>query len=171
MQSVNKIVNGELVLLSVSNLEDCVDGPGCTGGSIVSAYDYVKKNGINAASDYPQRYGTCQFQPDKIALKIRDYGVVNGTEDDLIEAIATIGPISVGVDVSDHFMYYVSGIFSDDTCVDNYINHYLLAVGYTKDAVILQNTWGSSWGENGYIRMKRGTSMCGLTTAGIYPIL
>jgi cathepsin L len=85
----------------------------------------------------------------------------------LKEAVGTAGPVSIAIDVTeDKFMLYKDGIFVDDTCknTENDLNHGVLIVGYgtnttddgtSMDYWIVKNSWGNSWGEDGYIRMAR----------------
>jgi C1A family cysteine protease len=60
--------------------------------------------------------------------------------------------------------YFSSGIFDDDTCKAGTINHGVVLVGYGRangtDYWIARNSWGTSWGLNGYILMKRNVNIC-----------
>lgn len=59
--------------------------------------------------------------------------VKSGNEDALKEAVATIGPVSIAIDVTeDKFMLYKDGVFVDDTCANGQddLNHGVLVVGY-----------------------------------------
>lgn len=100
--------------------------------------------------------------------------IKKGDEEALKEAIATVGPVSVAIDVTEEkFMLYKDGIFVDDTCSneENELNHGVLAVGYGTNTTtdgkemgywVVKNSWGPTWGENGYIRMARNlNNMCG----------
>jgi cathepsin L len=104
--------------LSEQNLVDCAkeDGSdGCNGGYPRSAFAYIKANhGIDTEKSYPYwgYDGVCHF--NKSGVGATDTGFVNitqGSESDLMKAIASIGPISVGIDASQPtFMFYSHGI-------------------------------------------------------------
>merc|ERR1712216_367902 len=92
----------------------------------------------------------------------------------LKEAISH-GPVSVAVDAMTSFQFYTGGIVSSNLCGAS-LDHGVLAVGYGTDKTglfgntdtnywKLKNSWGSKWGENGYIRLnadKDGTGQCGI---------
>lgn len=75
-------------------------------------------------------------------------------------------PVSVAVDGGNMHNYH-SGIFNSCT---TRLNLALLLVGMTDSYWTLKNSWGVSWGENGYIRISRGNT-CGVCMAGSYPIV
>lgn len=66
--------------------------------------------------------------------------------------------------VIERFCYFRSGIFDDDNCKNGTINHGVLIVGYGRanatDYWIVRNSWGTNWGQNGYILMKRNVNIC-----------
>jgi cathepsin L len=88
--------------------------------------------------------------------------VKSGDEEALKEALATAGPVSVAIDVTeDKFMLYKDGVFLDDTCKNGQdsLNHGVLVVGYGSDSSmkggvenldywIVKNSWGEKWGES-----------------------
>lgn len=47
----------------------------------------------------------------------------------------------------------------------------MLVVGYTKDAWILKNWWGSHWGENGYMKLKKRINRCGIANYAAYALV
>ncbi|XP_054164587.1 cathepsin L-like [Oppia nitens] len=64
------------------------------------------------------------------------------------------------------------GIFDDNTCNAEKISKSLLAVGYTPEYFILKNSWGTKWGEDGYIRLSRSkVNNCGVSQQAYYPVL
>lgn len=106
--------------------------------------------------------------------KITSTGQFSGDEDTLLEATATIGPISIAMDAS-YIGSYDSGIFSDEECTTWDLNHGVLIVGYGtengQDYWIVKNSWGDDWGENGYLRIRRGSNECGVTEDDNYAII
>jgi chitodextrinase/C1A family cysteine protease len=81
-------------------------------------------------------------------------------------AIMTYGVVDAAVYVTTAFQDYSGGIFSNTSttcssspCYNTPTNHAISLVGWGNDATagdywILRNSWGSSWGENGYMRIK-----------------
>jgi C1A family cysteine protease len=77
-------------------------------------------------------------------------------------------PVAVAVDASG-FQFYNGGIFSGPCSTTN-LNHGVLAVGYTGDSWKVKNSWGTGWGEAGYIRMAKGNT-CGILAAPSVPVM
>ncbi|XP_027882685.1 cathepsin L1 [Xiphophorus couchianus] len=176
--------SGQLVSLSEQNLVDCSKSfgtYGCSGAWMANAYDYVISNGLQTTDTYP--YTSVDSQPcfydSRLAVAhIRDYRFIpKGDEQALADAVATVGPITVAVD-ADHasFLFYSSGIYNEPSCNPNHLSHAVLLVGYGSeeghDYWIVKNSWGTSWGEGGYMRMARnGGNTCGIASYALYPIL
>nr|XP_046248667.1 procathepsin L [Scatophagus argus] len=175
---------GQLISLSEQNLVDCSKSYGtygCSGAWMANAYDYVISNGLQSTSTYP--YTSADTQPcyydSRLAVAhIRDYRFIpKGDEQALADAVATIGPITVTID-ADHssFLFYSSGIYNEPNCNPNNLSHAVLLVGYGseggQDYWIIKNSWGTSWGEGGYMRIIRdGRNACGLASYALFPIL
>ena len=96
----------------------------------------------------------------------------------LEEAVALVGPISVCINANSNFMGYSSGVFDDVTCTSGFddIDHCVLAVGYGTDAMsgkdywLVKNSWGTTWGDQGYIKMARNNmNQCAISTLASYP--
>ncbi|XP_056303677.1 procathepsin L [Danio aesculapii] len=175
---------GRLVSLSEQQLVDCSRSYGtygCSGAWMANAYDYVINNALESSDTYP--YTSVDSQPcfyeKKLAMAgISDYRFVPaGNEQALADAVATVGPVSVAIDADNpSFLFYSSGIYKESNCNPNNLNHAVLVVGYGSeegtDYWIIKNSWGTGWGEGGYMRMIRnGKNTCGIASYALYPII
>ncbi|CAF4479054.1 unnamed protein product, partial [Didymodactylos carnosus] len=111
-------------------------------------------------------------------------GFVNiekGNETALQIAIATVGPIGVAIDdLHDSFFFYSSGVYSEPACSTTEWSHTMTVVGYDtfnnrttkQDYYIVKNSWGETWGLNGYIWMSRNKkNQCGIANWASYPLV
>uniref|UniRef100_A0A8D0G9G8 Cathepsin K n=1 Tax=Sphenodon punctatus TaxID=8508 RepID=A0A8D0G9G8_SPHPU len=171
---------GKLLSLSPQNLVDCVtNNDGCGGGYMTNAFEYVKENrGIDSEDAYPYigQDESCMYSPTGKAAKCRGFREIpEGNEKALKRAVARIGPISVGIDASlSSFQFYSRGVYYDENCNAENINHAVLAVGYgaQKGAKhwIIKNSWGEDWGDDGYILMARNqNNACGIANLASFP--
>jgi len=93
--------------------------------------------------------------------------VGNGTQD----RIWSEGAIAVLIRVEDPFTMYSSGIF-DTWCSSAGINHAVALVGYTQAYFTAKNSWGTYWGESGYIRISRTAgSFCEYLSYSMWPLM
>jgi len=173
---------GKMVSLSEQNLVDCVTADeGCGGGLPSDAFKYVIKNsGIDTEASYPYkgRNGQCHYTgSDSGATFSKWVAVQSKSEDELKKAVATVGPVSVGIDAS-HFTFqlYKRGVYHSMFCSQTRLDHGVLVVGYGneggKDYWLVKNSWGKSYGEGGYIKMSRNrNNNCGIATMANYPLV
>ena len=182
IEGANAKKTGNLTSLSEQNLVDCAEDfgcEGCNGGWMNAAMEYVHFNrGIDSEDDYPYSAmdGTCQYIQNKSAATVKSVvNISRGDSDALLHAVATIGPISVAIDAEDDFQLYHSGIYTSTECDIESLDHGVLVVGYGVTSIgkkyyIIKNSWGTSWGMDGYIYWDRDVpNMCGIAQAASYP--
>ncbi|XP_047338431.1 low-temperature-induced cysteine proteinase-like [Impatiens glandulifera] len=183
IEGINALVTGDLVSLSEQELVDCDStNYGCDGGYMDYAFEWVISNGgIDSESDYPYTGtdGTCNTtKEDTKVVSIDGYTDVAEEESALLCAVAS-QPVSVGIDASGYdFQLYTGGIYDGD-CTDDpdNIDHAVLIVGYGSEGDeqywIVKNSWGTSWGIEGYIYIRRNTSetygVCAINAMASYP--
>ncbi|CAL5387394.1 unnamed protein product [Camellia sinensis] len=166
MEGINQLKNGNLISLSEQEPVDCnVDNNGCGGEG---NYPYVGQD------------GTCDStQATTSAAMIAGYeNVSSNNEQALLQAVPN-QPISIAIEVSgSNFKFYSSGVFIGN-CGTNF-DHVVTVIGYgaTSDGTkywLVKNSWGSRWGENGYMKIKRDVTanegLCGIAMQACYPIV
>ncbi|KAL1765065.1 cathepsin M-like [Sigmodon hispidus] len=128
---------GRLVSLSPQNLLDCSrpeGNLGCYEGNTYYAFEYVRHNGgLEAEATYPYeaKEGHCRYHSEHSAARVTGSMFVPNNEEALMHAVATIGPISIGIDASHKsFKLYKGGIYYEPKCRSDVINHSVLLVGY-----------------------------------------
>ncbi|CRK87046.1 CLUMA_CG000822, isoform A [Clunio marinus] len=180
----------KFVKLSEQNLIDCnrdddAGNYGCSGGDMVTAYNYMLSTdeSISLAENYPYKAGDafdCITDIEKSKYeKISSFESIQPGDEELLKKFcAKFGPIGIAVDASlASFQSYKEGVYFDDNCSSSTINHAVLLVGYGsdqktgKDFWLVKNSYGEKWGEDGYIRMARNSNNhCGITEFGVVPI-
>jgi cathepsin L len=144
------------------------------------AFKYIIANkGIDTETSYKYtaRDGTCKYSASNIGATLSSFKDVARSEQALTSAIQSVGPISVAIDASQKsFQFYKSGVYYESACSSTKLDHGVLAVGYgssgSSDYYIVKNSWGTSWGQQGYIWMARNkNNNCGIATSASYPIV
>jgi C1A family cysteine protease len=152
---------------SVQQVIDCSQGfgnNGCYNGRMDNTFNYVKAVGINTWAAYPYigYLQSCRVSSGFFRVN----GSIAISDCNSLSNALMIRPISVAVD-GQNFQSYRNGIFKN--CGTN-LSLAVLLVGMTDTYWTLKNSWGQSWGENGYIRIARGNT-CGICQAASYPIV
>merc|ERR1712086_392264 len=186
VEGINAIKNKKLVSLSEQQLVNCdVDGGdlGCKGGLPDNAFKYVESTGLTTESNYPYTSGGIFASSSRALLggkgkvcdkskltgdllKITGFKDVKG-ETQLAAAVAQ-QPVAVGID-GKSIQHYKSGIFTG-SCTGQ-IDHAVTVVGYGAGYWKVRNSWGTSFGEAGYIRITGGSDACSITNMASYPTM
>jgi Papain family cysteine protease len=170
--------------LSVQELVDCdtaIDD-GCIGGNPLLAFYYIHRYGLSSSSAYPYlgKENLCRRSNQKPIAAVEAWGLLTSNHEDNMEMVLRdIGPVAVGLNGADPtFLAYKGGVFDLSDC-DQLANHAMLIVGYGQDERddgtpvkfwIARNSWGRGWGEDGYVRIKRGSGgkavpgVCGIAS-------
>jgi hypothetical protein len=172
IESYAHLAGKGLKVLSAEQINQCdkEDG-GCNGGNTESAYEYVKcAGGIELDSDYPYtsgggRTGRCKFNSGRIAVSISGYHSVRRGESALKSALNE-GPASLCL-AAQSWQDYEGGIL--EKC-DNEVDHCVQGTGYSGSSYWrIRNSWGTRWGERGFIRIAQGKDLCKVSDDTTYP--
>jgi len=144
-----------------------------------NAFQWVEKNGIVGELSYPYTSGTgttgtCkQSKEAHKFVHITGYTDVPAKDENALKAAVSKQPVSVAIEADKSaFQLYKGGILDNSACGTN-LDHGVLVVGYgtdsSKDYWKVKNSWGTTWGEEGYIRMVRNKNQCGISQQPSYP--
>lgn len=144
----------------------------CDGGLPETAFTWLKSNGIMEEKDYTYKgyKGACKQDPSKFKMKITGYNILDSRDEDKIkDYLYETGPLAIGINANT-LQFYFGGILDSDDwmCDPDSLNHGVTLVGYGVQGStkywLIKNSWGSSWGEDGYFRILRGKGICGVNT-------
>ena len=182
MEGAWAIATGELVDLSEQQLVDCsvrYGNTGCNGGLMDNAFAYAIDKGMCDEKEEP--YAGVKEKCSKCTPKVFMRGCVDvepNNQVELLKAVA-MGPVSVAIEADTrYFQFYKSGVLDSIDCGVN-LDHGVLIVGYgvedNKPYWLVKNSWGSTWGEDGYVKILRSNStndrgVCGIASHASYPL-
>lgn len=174
-----QIATGSLQSLSEQQLVDCSKFPnmGCSGGNPQIAVSFETKHNVCSESSYPYTatHGTCKGDSACTAAipsgGVTGYNSVSQTKTDMMSALQQ-QPVTIAIEADQaSFQHYESGVLTAD-CGTN-LDHAVLAVGYGTDSGndywLVKNSWGTSWGSAGYIKIGSATNQCGVLNQAGYP--
>lgn len=184
VESANLIKNGGSAsdasnILSEQQLVDCSrKNNGCNGGLMDYGFQYLK--GLRAHGDdtessysYKAKSGRCAASKGTPShIKVTGYTDVRGGESSLKNAVGIVGPVSIAIEADQKaFQFYSGGVLTEGC--GQQLDHGVLLVGYGnddgQDYWIVKNSWGATWGEEGYINIAMGSNLCGISNQPSYP--
>jgi len=169
IESVWAIAGNPLVVLAPQQIVDCdtVD-QGCNGGWPYDAYEYViGAGGLELEKNYPYtaQDGTCKAKKSLEVAKIASYSYATKTKNETQMQLVTYNtaPLSICVDATT-WQTYTSGIITKNCGTQ--IDHCVQIVGWGQQGSVnyweVRNSWGTTWGEDGFIRVEIGKNLCAI---------
>lgn len=180
------ISSGQLIDLSEEQLVECAVGVsygshGCSGGQMEGAFKYVIEHGQCTDASYPYTSGTGKSgscQNCSPTAKLTSCYDVAPNDQISLKAAVLRQPVAVAIEAdTKYFQSYSSGVLTDPKCGTT-LDHGVLVVGYGEENGIkywlVKNSWSSSWGENGYVKIGRSDStndagICGIAMDPSFP--
>lgn len=173
------VAGGKLPSLSEQELVDCDnnDDHGCNGGLMDHAFTWVREHGgLCSEQEYAYHAKKEQCAICHPVVKVTGFTDVDPMNEKALQAAVAMQPVSVAIEADQRgFQLYKSGVF-DAECGAQ-LDHGVLVVGYGqedgKKFWKVKNSWGGTWGEQGYIRLAReigvDAGQCGVASVPSYP--
>ncbi|XP_050355645.1 cathepsin O-like [Nymphalis io] len=174
MEAMAAIDTGKLTTLSVQEVIDCagLGNSGCLGGDICLLLDWltITDTAIQPDNEYPLKLtdGVCQKKANATGVRVKSFTCDDliGSEEKILQLIATHGPVSVAVNALT-WQNYLGGVIQFHCSGSpKDLNHAVELVGYDISAdvpyYIAKNSWGKMFGTDGYILLAIGNNICGL---------
>jgi C1A family cysteine protease len=180
------ISKGQLIDLSEEQLVECATGipygsHGCQGGEMEGAFKYIIQHGQCSLASYPYTSGNGQSGMCKSCSSVAHISSCSDVKpnDQLsLKAAVAQQPVSVAISADTKlFQSYSSGVITSSSCYTS-LDHGVLAVGYGIENGIkyflVKNSWGTTWGDNGYVKIARSDStndggICGIAMQPSFP--
>lgn len=165
LEGLSFLSNGDLQSFSEQQLVDCSGKYGnmaCNGGLMDNAFKFVIDNGIVHEDEYTYKAVKQTCKQATGDFKISAFTDIKNC-DDLASSLAD-RPVSIAADAT-NWSRYSKGVFNN---CSTRLNHGILLTGLTDEAWVVKNSWGTSWGEKGFIRLARGNT-CGICNMASYP--
>ena len=182
-EGAEAIATGTLEKYSEQQLVSCSSNGcnGCNGGWYTCGWDTIRDNGAASetswpylsGADYNSRTGQCSVSQASGA-RVASYANATPNSAAGLKAAVDTAPTSVAIRAGwNGFQSYAGGIFTGEGCPSG-VDHAVVAVGYGSengtDYWIVRNSWGTWWGESGYIRMAitDGAGVCSIQSSPSY---
>jgi C1A family cysteine protease len=177
------IAKGQLVDLAEQELVDCATGisygsHGCNGGQMEGAFKFIIENGQCALSAYPYTAKDGSCQKCSAVAHISSCSDVKPNDQISLKAAVAQQPVAIAIEADTrYFQSYSSGILTSSSCGTS-LDHGVLIVGYGtengQDYWTVKNSWGTSWGDKGYVKIARSSStndagICGIAMDPSFP--
>ena len=178
------IARGQLIDLSEQELVDCATGTaygshGCNGGQMDGAFKFVIQNGQCSLTAYPytaKNGNKCNVCPP--IIHISSCSDVKPNDQISLKAAVAQQPVSIAIEADTrYFQSYSGGILTSSSCGTT-LDHGVLIVGYGEDSGqkywLVKNSWGTTWGDKGYVKIARTEStndpgICGIAMDPSFP--
>jgi len=188
MEGAWAISSGKLVSLSEEQLVECSKRYGnlaCNGGMMDNAFKYAIDNGMCSESAYPYTsgsgvVGSCASASCAVVATMSGCADVESNNQVALKSAVTLGPVSIAIEADTAvFQSYSSGVITSAKCGTT-LDHGVLITGYgVENGVkywLVKNSWGPSWGLNGYVKIGRSDStndagICGVAMEASFPIV
>ena len=184
--------NYKVERLSEQELVDCsIENDGCSGGLMDLAFDYcIENNGLHSNDNYKynakdnkclqnckiDNQHTCTIKDKVKGSSTFKYKFTKSYSVDSLKEAVKINPVCIAIDANDPtFRFYSNGVIEDNNKKEPTLNHAVLLIGYGKDEKgdywIVQNSWGTNWGDNGYFKLRiiNGKGVLSCQLYGLYP--
>jgi C1A family cysteine protease len=186
MEGAWSIAKGSLVSLSEQELVDCAGlkygSMGCNGGQMDGAFKYAIDNGMCTESSYPYTSGVTKTAGTCHSCSAVDHfsscSDVKPNDQISLKAAVAQQPVSIAIEAdTKYFQSYSSGVLTSSSCGTN-LDHGVLIVGYGVENGIkywlVKNSWSTSWGDQGYVKIARSDStndpgVCGIAMDPSFP--
>lgn len=178
--------NSETPILSPQQVVSCSEySQGCDGGFPYLIGKYIQDFGVVDEPCFPYiaKNSPCGVPRNCGRIYTAEYNYVGGfyggcSETAMMLELVKNGPMAVAFEVYPDFMHYKEGIYHHTGLGDPFnpfelTNHAVLLVGYGRCHMtgqkywIVKNSWGTSWGEDGYFRIRRGSDECAIESIAV----
>jgi len=177
------ISKGQLIDLAEQQLVDCATGVaygshGCNGGQMEGAFKYVVENGECSLASYPYTATDGKCQKCSVVAHISSCSDVKPNDQLSLKTAVAQQPVAIAIEADTrYFQSYSSGVLTSSSCGTT-LDHGVLIVGYGTENGnkywLVKNSWSTSWGDNGYVKIGRSEStndpgICGIAMDPSFP--